>query len=166
MLGPGPRRPAVALLDARSRGLDLHGLREWARSTSRESGGPHASRSYRYPYALVAMHTERVGVDLERISFCDTAFAELICTRTERRDPACLADPDRYLTSLWSSKEALSKALGDARRYEPSRLESPLHWPHRTGRMLARDRARVVPGFVAWLCWEAHASLRPAAQSS
>jgi len=155
--------PAVTLLDARTRGLDLPGLREWARSASRESGDPHASRSYRYPYALVATHTRRVGVDLERIEYCDTAFAELICTREERSDPACRADPDRYLTSVWSSKEALSKALGDARRYEPARLESPRQWPRRSAGCWRAMELGAPPGFVAWLCWEAHASTRPAA---
>jgi phosphopantetheinyl transferase len=95
-----------------------------------------------------------VGVDLERIQPCDTAFADLICTTTERRDPACVTDPDHYLTSIWCSKEALAKALGDARRYEPSRIDSPLTWPYRAKSLWQTTELAVAPGFVAWLCWE------------
>ena len=154
MLLPDTRPPRVLTLDARAHGLDPHGLRAWARSTTRRSGARFTSRSYRYPHALVAIHTGRVGVDLERIQTCDTAFADLICTPTERRDPACVTDPDHYLTSLWCSKEALAKALGDARRYEPSRIDSPLTWSQDTASPWQTTELTVAPGFVAWLCWE------------
>ena len=32
---------------------------------------------------------------------------------------------DRWATSVWSSKEAVAKALGDPLRYDPRRLGSP-----------------------------------------
>jgi hypothetical protein len=63
------------------------------------------------------------------------------------------ADPDNYLTSLWASKEALAKALGDAMLYEPSRLGSPQHWPRgQAGPWRAAELAAPA-GHVAWLCW-------------
>ena len=111
------------------------------------------------------MHTGHVGVDLERIQTCDTPFADLICTPTERRDPACVTDPDHYLTSLWCSKEALAKALGDARRYEPSRIDSPIIWSRDPARTWQATELAVAPGFVAWLCWE-HTATRQAHQRS
>ncbi|HEY4897857.1 MAG TPA: hypothetical protein VII01_17440, partial [Solirubrobacteraceae bacterium] len=43
----------------------------------------------------------------------------------ERADATASANQDAYLSSLWCSKAALSKALGDALRYDPSRLDSP-----------------------------------------
>jgi hypothetical protein len=57
------------------------------------------------------------------------------------------------VTALWSSKEALAKALGDAGDYDPRRLGSPMFW---TGGAAGRWRTRrlaVPPGYLAWLCW-------------
>ncbi len=113
------------------------------------------SRSYRYPIALVAMHSKRVGVDLERIESCDAALAELICTPAELRDQARLTDRDRHLSTLWCSKEALAKALGDARAYEPSLLDSPLSWADGRRGVWRAAALGVAPGYVAWLCSEA-----------
>jgi hypothetical protein len=63
-----------------------------------------------------------------------------------------LADPG-FVTSLWSSKEALAKALGDALAYDPRRLESPLNWEDgAAGRWRARELTPE-PGYVAWLVW-------------
>ena len=145
--------PEVRLLDARVDDLDASALRDRARVLTADSGAKHVTRSYCYPYALVAWHSEPVGIDIERVGRCDAAFADLICTTAERSDPACVDDPDAYLTSLWSAKEALSKALGDARRYEPSRLESPARWPQQRAGQLQATRLYVGPGHVAWVCW-------------
>jgi hypothetical protein len=145
--------PEVRLLDARARGCDERGLRDWARARTDACGSPHVVRSYRYPYALVAWHSEPIGVDIERIEPCDAAFADLICTTRERADALLQSEPDAYLTSLWCSKEALSKALGDALRYDPGRLDSPMRWPElRSGPWRAAS-LRTIPGHTAWLCW-------------
>jgi hypothetical protein len=145
--------PQVRLFDARPAGLDERGLRVWARETTAAAGAAYVVRSYRYPYALVAWHSEPVGVDIERIAPCDAAFAELICTPEEKADPACSAAPDEYLTQLWCSKEALSKALGDALDYEPGRLESPMRWPDGQAGSWRATSLAVAPGHAAWLCW-------------
>lgn len=145
--------PQVRLLDARVDELDADALRDWARQLTAASGAPYAARSYRYPYALVGWHREPIGADIERIGPCDAAFADLICTPAERSDPAGLTDRNAYLTSLWSAKEALAKALGDALGYEPSRLESPARWPRGRAGPWRTAQLAVPPGHVAWLCW-------------
>lgn len=149
--------PEVRLLDARSAGLDEARLRAWARAETSASGGAYVARSYRYPYALVAWHSEPVGVDIERIAPCDAAFADSICTPSESADPARLADPDAYITSLWCSKEALSKALGDAIRYDPRRLDSPMRWPERGAGPWRAATLAVPAHHTAWLCWRSSA---------
>lgn len=106
----------------------------------------------------MATHTEAVGVDIERVSACDEAFARSICTPAESFQLAPGADRDRHYTSLWSSKEALAKGLGNALAYDPRRLDSPLVW--RAGRAGAW-RAMALPvadGHVGWLCWRSAGS--------
>lgn len=153
----GSTVPRVRLLDARVEGLDDRALHQWARALAESSGAPHVTRSYRYPYALVGWHLEPVGVDIERISHCDTAFADLICTPAERSDASSLTDLNSYLTSLWCAKEALAKTLGDALRYEPSRLESPANWPEQRAGSLRAARLSVAGDHVAWVCWRTSA---------
>jgi hypothetical protein len=147
VLGAPPGAPAVRLLNATERDLDDADLRAWAREET--AGAPYSSRSYRYPYALVARHTAPVGVDLEEVQPFDPAFAESILTPSERR----LLRADLDLADLWCSKEALAKALGDALSYDPRRLQSPAHWPQaRSGPWNAAPL--VVPGgYRGWLCW-------------
>jgi hypothetical protein len=154
----GEQTPLLRLFDARAVGAtDERALRELARAASAHAGAPFASRSYCFPFALVAAHTAAVGVDIERVEPCDAAFADSIRTPAELCSAASSQaeeDPDRYLTSLWSSKEALSKALGDALAYDPRRLEGPGTWPDgRSGpwRATALD---VPDGYVGWLCWK------------
>jgi hypothetical protein len=153
----GERTPLLRLLDARAAGAtDEAALRELARAASAHADAPFTSRSYRFPFALVAAHSTAVGVDIERVEPCDGAFADSIRTPAERSSagPSQAEDHDRYFTSLWSSKEALSKALGDALAYDPRRLEGPAAWPDgRSGpwRALALD---VPDGYVGWLCWK------------
>ncbi len=149
----GAGSPEVRLLDARTSGLDDRALREWAHALTAGSRAPYVSRSYRYPYALVGWHREPVGVDIERVSPCDTAFADLICTPAERSDATCATDSDSYLTSLWCAKEALAKTLGNALCYEPSRLESPARWPQQRAGPLRAARLSVAVDHVAWVCW-------------
>ncbi len=150
-------RPAVQLIDARQQGLDEAGLRARARALSDAAGAGHVSRSYSFPYALVVAHSERVGVDIERIRPCDAAFARSICTPAEVADIAAVADPNEHFTSLWSSKEALAKALGDALAYDPQRLESPALWVDGRAGVWRAAELRIAAGHVGWLCWRAAA---------
>jgi phosphopantetheinyl transferase len=143
--------PRLWLLDAREEGLGEPGLRALARE--RSAGAAHASRSYRFPYAVIASHRQSVGVDIERIERQDRAFAESICTPSERERLDGIDDLGRFASSLWCSKEALSKALGDPLAYDPRRLESPMWWPSgESGPWRARE-LELVPDHVVWLCW-------------
>lgn len=148
--------PEVQLIRAR-RHEDESAFRARVRTSSAPAGA-FLSRSYRLPYALIARHDGPVGVDIERVAPCAPGFAASISTPDElerRRSPTGASRPgnDEEAISLWCSKEALAKALGDARRYDPRRLEAPLAWPG--GRSGAWRAARLVApdGHVAWLCW-------------
>jgi hypothetical protein len=145
--------PQVRLLDARLVAADEAGLRVWARSVTASAATAWVSRSYAYPYAMVAWHDAAVGIDIERVEPCAAEFADLVCTPEERTQVSASGSLDDHLTSLWSSKEALAKGLGDALAYEPSRLGSPLYWrggragSWRAASLEAPERHR------AWLCW-------------
>jgi hypothetical protein len=151
--------PEVRLLDGRAAGLDRNGLREWARSETASHAAAHAARSYRYPYALIAWHRTPVGVDIERIGTHDDAFAETVCTPTELQQLSRSNDRDLALTSLWASKEALAKALGDAVDYLPGRLESPCRWPRGTSGRWRAEQLWIVADHVGWICWQEGRSL-------
>jgi phosphopantetheinyl transferase len=152
-----PSAPQVRLLDALGPGFDEPGLRAWARAETAAVGASHTSRSYRYPYALVAWHTEAVGVDIERVEPFGQAFMESICTPSERRMCTEEAPSDEFLSSLWSSKEALAKALGDALAYDPRRLDSPVFWPDGQAGPWRAAPLTVPAGHSAWLCWRSTA---------
>jgi hypothetical protein len=143
--------PRIALIDATLEGLDEAGLRTRARELGAAVGAGTVSRSYCHPYALVGWHAGPIGVDIERISDCPKNFSRAICTPAELDSGRWTTDRD--LISLWSSKEALAKALGDALDYDPRRLESPAGWPDgvcgawRTATLPAPD------GYRAWVCW-------------
>jgi len=145
--------PRVALIDATVEGLDEAGLRTRARNLGEAVGAGTVSRSYCHPYALVGWHAGPIGVDIERVSTCPAEFSRAISTPAEEASHRWTTDRD--LISLWSSKEALSKALGDALDYDPRRLESPASWPGgvcgswRTASLTAPDR------HCAWVCWRA-----------
>jgi hypothetical protein len=146
--------PRIQLIDARPAGLTETGLRARARACAGATGARFSSRSYSFPLALVAWHDAPVGVDIEQVGPCDRRFADEIRTPSERAGE-WPDDPDRFFTSLWSSKEALSKALGDALDYDPRRLEGPGAWPDgRSGPWRARS-LDLDPDYVAWLCWRA-----------
>lgn len=145
--------PRIALIDATVDGLDEAALRTRARELGKAVGAGTVSRSYCHPYALVGCHDGSIGVDIERVVACPEEFARAICTPAERASTRWTTDCD--LISLWSSKEALSKALGDALDYDPRRLESPAGWP---GGACALWRTVALPapdGYRAWACWRA-----------
>jgi len=143
--------PQVALIDANAERLDERELRTRARSLGEAVGADMVSRSYCHPYALVARHTGPIGVDIERVVACPEEFSQAICTPAEKESGRWITD--RELISLWSSKEALSKALGDALDYDPRRLGSPAAWP---GGACGPWRTAALPtpdGYCAWVCW-------------
>lgn len=148
-------RPRIVLLDARERSLDEDALREHARAVCARAQTAFASRSYRFPFAAIALHDAPVGVDIERAGPHDDVFAESIGTPAERAAGLPAEDRDRHIASLWCSKEALSKALGDPLAYDPRRLEAPLAWPDgESGRWRAAE-IDAPAGHVAWVCWQA-----------
>ncbi len=148
-----PGGPEVRLLDARRAGLDEAGLLAWARAQTTAARAAFVTRSYRYPYAALAWHSDPVGIDLERVERCDAAFAESICTPAEWAEAGQTADSDGYVTALWSSKEALAKALGDAIRYDPRRLESPMLWPRLRSGPWRCAPITVPADHTGWMCW-------------
>ena len=149
----GENVPRAWLIDARRSGLDESQFVARARALNDEAGIQCVSRSYRYPYALVAWHDAPVGIDIERIEPCAPAFAESICTPAERADPAFHTLNTSDIISIWCSKEALAKALGDATQYDPRRLESPIRWVHgQTGPWHAAPLT-APENHTVWLCW-------------
>jgi len=143
--------PVLMVLDARPDGLDEQQLRELARTVAATRRARAVSRSYCHPFALIAWHDDRVGVDIERVGPCDEAFGRSICTPSELASRPW-EDAGR-LISLWAGKEALAKALGEPLRHDPRRLEAPAGWPNgAAGRWRAREIA-VADGYRAWVCW-------------
>jgi phosphopantetheinyl transferase len=143
--------PRIALIDATLERLDDAELRTRARKLGAAVGAGKVSRSYCHPYALVGWHDGPIGVDIERVVACPREFGPAICTPAEAASERWTTDRD--LISLWSSKEALSKALGDALDYDPRRLDSPVGW---SGGVCGPWRAASLPvpgGYSAWVCW-------------
>jgi 4'-phosphopantetheinyl transferase superfamily len=143
--------PNVALIDAGAERLDEGGLRETARNLGVAVGADVTSRSYCHPYALVGWHSAQIGVDIEGVVPCSPEFAGSISTPAEAASGQWISD--RELVSLWSSKEALAKALGNALDYDPRRLPSPAGWP---GGACGSLRAATLPapdGYCGWVCW-------------
>lgn len=160
----GARAPRVRLIDARAAGVDREGLRARARELSAACGARFVSRSYCFPFALVAVHAAPVGVDIERVGPCEEGFADSIRTPAERAAGWPQGgELDRHVTALWCGKEALSKALGDARDYDPRRLEGPGAWPHGRAGPWRAAPLRVDGEHVAWLCWLQAPRAAPAA---
>ena len=151
-----PEGPVVlALL-----GGDGERLRALARRLCALVGG-ECSRSYHPPVALVGIHAGRVGVDVEGVVATEAGFFEGIATPRERTTlslPPEGPQRDRFLIELWSAKEAVAKALGDALSYDPRRLDSPFVWQevgpglYRAGAAYAHP-LELGEGLVGWVCW-------------
>lgn len=97
----------------------------------------HRSRSHSGNFTIEIISNVRCGVDLEAARAADESWS----IESPMFQKAILAHGEYeqvlqsrhvmhpYLeTLIWSSKEALSKALGDATNYEPSQLATPLTW--------------------------------------
>jgi len=148
-----PGAPQVALIDAALEGLDEAGLRTRARDLGTAVGAGAVSRSYCYPYALVGSHAGPIGVDVERVVACPEEFGPSISTPSEQA--AGRWSTDAEIVSLWSSKEALSKALGDALDYDPRRLDSPAGWPGGVSGPWRAASLDLPEGYCGWVCWRA-----------
>ena len=151
--------PAVLLLDAQKAGLDDRGLRAWARGQAAPPRASHTSRSYRYPYGLVAWHTEPVGIDIDSLERFHPEFLDAICTPEERALPVP-DDVQAYLASLYCSKAALSKATGNPLRYDPTRLGSPMFWPEERSGPWRATELDLPSGHTGWVCWRSLSSAR------
>ncbi|HXW34784.1 MAG TPA: 4'-phosphopantetheinyl transferase superfamily protein [Acidimicrobiales bacterium] len=121
--------------------------RQLARKVPKPDGW-QTSRSYRGRYGLVATHRSRVGVDLEAID--PDVPREAVLTPAET---LCQTSAEVHC-DWFSAKEALAKALGDARLYDPRRLESPAHWHNRSAGRWRACRLTVPVGFTGWVVWE------------
>ena len=163
--GPAPV-PQVRLLDAREVAGDEDMLRGLARRLTESVAAPWVSRSYAFPYAMVAWHDTAVGIDIERVEPCSVEFAESVCTPSEAAYTPTDGPIDDYVTGLWSSKEALAKALGDALRYDPRRLGSPMYWPDGRAGPWRTAPLRAPAGHCAWICWREAAATGPVCRSA
>jgi len=163
-----PLRPNLELLQL-PRGSSAAELRTRARAHPRACQAPHISRSYCGSLGLVAWGATPLGVDLERVQetdagvpapTCTTEFAASICTPQELARFGGRLDEARFAISLWSSKEALAKALGNPVAYDPRRLESPLGWRDGVSGRWRAQQLEPAPGHVGWLVWsvDAHSS--------
>jgi hypothetical protein len=148
----------------------LRADRAEARQVSTARVARYRSRAYREPWALLAWHERRVGVDIEQVTSAEESFVRSICTREELRIFAPMLGDVTFVAALWSGKEALAKALGNAIDYDPQWLPSPLGWPRtpdahapggrsevrHAGNWCARRLARpeVPAGHVGWVVWE------------
>lgn len=148
---PIPGAPVVHLLDATGWTSEERELRAVARSITASAPPRYSSRSYAFPLALVALHAEPVGVDIELVASWGPARTASILTVTERQRRSPL--DDRRATSVWSSKEALAKALDTPIHYDPRRLESPAFWPNGAAGRWRSYRLKVPEAYEAWLCW-------------
>jgi hypothetical protein len=147
---PGPR---VELLQAAA-DETLPRLRELTRARGEAFGdGLRFSRAYAFPYALLAAHDDSVGIAIERVAPRDVVFAASICTPAELERVRVL-DWTR-MTSLWASKVAFAKARGDARLYDPRRLDGPDGWAGGTSGPWCAEPVAVGPAHRAWVCWRA-----------
>lgn len=161
--------PTYVLLRLRDGAAPESELRALARDHPAARRATHQSRSYRSPLALLAWHAAPVGADIERIAPLERDFAESICSPAELTLFSGRLGDEAFVTSLWASKEALAKALGDAVAHDPRRLESPLCWSEDvTGRWRASGRWRAcefvpAPEHLAWIVWTEEASRGPVA---
>jgi hypothetical protein len=90
-----------------------------------------------------------VGIDLEVIDRSSTPDG--LFTPREAKMPG---SPEQWC-SRWSAKEAFAKALGNARLYDPRRLDSPALW-EAGERGIWRAESLPLPGdLVGWVVWAA-----------
>ena len=95
------------------------------------------SRSYCANFSITVTNSKRCGIDMESISgtqpdwninnplFQDSMLAP---GELERIKQSSYWEQPNLEQNIWSSKEALAKALGEAKNYQPNKIYSPLTW--------------------------------------
>jgi phosphopantetheinyl transferase len=108
-----------------------------ARTNNEATTFKHISRSYSGKYVVEVKSETRCGVDMEVLRPVELAWsidspffekAMLVPGEKELILQSAFSEHQFLSTLIWASKEALAKALGDARNYEPSKLLSPIAW--------------------------------------
>ncbi len=152
--------PRVWLVNTIGADIDMGTLRSQTRMISESvgvtgsgAGARCISRSYRHPFALIATHNDVLGVDIERVDPFDKDFAESICTPSEWSSDATRPRGAVELADVWSTKEALAKALGNALDYDPRRLVSLALAPNNRASAWQAARVSVPSGYVGWVIW-------------
>ncbi len=152
--------PRVYLVSADVTRLNSDQLRAATRIACKEKGSRsgsrerHTSRSYRFPFALFAVHCDSVGIDIEHVDPYDPVFAESVCTPTEWSNSQTRPETSLEVADVWSSKEALAKALGDAVKYDPRRLLSLALTPDGAAGAWHTARIDVPFGYTGWVVWK------------
>ena len=159
---PHDVRPLIAhLVD------EDHDRLRWRARRACDERWPHWSRSYSGDHAVIAGWRGRVGVDVETLdrpleptwSLLDEGFRSSMMTAQERELDLAVDGPSarHAAVSLWSSKEALAKALGTPLEWDPARLGGPALWPsHEVGRWRARflDESLLGVAGLAWVVYD------------
>ena len=160
--GPLPR---VWLVDSGDASIGIAALRSQTRlaseaigsdasgGTTPAGGAACTSRSYRYPFALIGTHHDVLGVDIERVDPFDEEFAESICMPSEWMSESTQPRTAEDVADVWSTKEALAKALGNALDYDPRRLLSLALVPGLKTSDWQAARVSVPAGYVGWVVW-------------
>ncbi|MAT60759.1 MAG: hypothetical protein CMH41_03735 [Micrococcales bacterium] len=152
--------PKVYLVSADVTKLNSDQLRAATRIACKEKGAMggsrehQTSRSYRFPFALFAVHSDSVGIDIEFVDPYDPVFAESICTPAEWSKSQTRPETSLEVADVWSSKEALAKALGDAVKYDPRRLPSLALTPDSATGAWHTARIDVPFGYTGWVVWK------------
>lgn len=127
-----------------------------ARARRLSVGSRFVSRTYSDRWAMAAFSTTPVGIDLETIQIQPSGFAETICTPQELEQRIWL-HLEGGLTSVWASKEALAKALGNPLDLDPRRLTSPLLWSNGRNGPWRISQVRAPVGLVSWMVFRTQA---------
>ncbi len=136
-------------------------LRALPRAHPRVKGAAYVSSAYSAPVALLSWHSAPIGVELTVVETPDRRFAEAICTAEELTlFDGCL-DDEEVVSSMWSGKRAVAKALGFPSTYDPKHLKSPLAWQDGVAGDFRALELFPTPDHVAWLVW-----LEPAQNSA
>ena len=95
------------------------------------------SRSYCADYSIQVSSSRRCGIDMETKSIAQPDWkidnplfqaAMLAPGELERIEKSEYWELPNLEQNIWSSKEALAKALGEAKNYQPNKIYSPITW--------------------------------------
>lgn len=110
-----------------------------AKKGNRGAPSRFVSRSYSGDFMAQIESLEHCGIDIElgqssqdNWSITSRHFIAAVLAPHERESllATSWANEPFFETQIWCSKEALAKASGDASKYEPNELVSPMTWPN------------------------------------